>query len=309
MKKTPKIKIVGVGGSGSNTISRMKKFNIKGVELIAINTDIQDLKKAKADIKLRIGKKTTQGLGTGMNPELGKLAAEENKTEIKEVLKGADMIFLASGLGGGTGSGASPVVAEIAKRLGILTVAIITQPFSFEGIYRKRIAENAEKLLKEKVDCLITVENDKLLKNLNAKTSISSAFWLCDDILRQAIEGITDLIFLPGIVNVDFADVKAVLKNSGTAFFGVGYGQGPNRAQEAAKKAINSPLLNVSLNGAKGILFNVSGGKDISLWEIDEIAKIITQEINPKAKLIFGAVQDEKIKPGELKVTVIATGF
>ena len=309
MKSITKIKVVGVGGSGCNAILRMRKAKIKGIELIAINTDDQDLKKTKADFKLRIGKNITQGLGTGMNPEIGRKAAQESRAEIQEILKDSDMIFITCGLGGGTGSGASPIIAEISKNSGALVVAIITKPFSFEGIYRRKITENAERLLKGKVDSLITIENDKLLENLNPEISISAAFWVCDDILRQAVQGITDLIFLPGIINVDFADVHSIMKNSGTALFGLGFAQGENRAVEAAKRAINSPLLNISCKGAKGILFNISGGDDLSLSEIDEVAKLITQEINPQAKVIFGALKDKNLKEGEIKVSVIATGF
>jgi len=309
MKTNIKIKVVGVGGSGSNSIYRMMKCKIKGVELIALNTDAQDLRKTRAHMKLRIGRKITQGLGTGMNPEIGKRAAEEQREEIKEILKGSDMVFVTCGLGGGTGSGASPIVAEISKNLRALTIAVVTEPFSFEGAFRKKIAETSEKLLKEKVDSLITIQNDKLLETLNPKTTVLSAFWLCDDILRQAVQGISDLIYLPGIINVDFADIKAILKNSGSALIGIGRARGEKRTERAARFALNSPLLSLSYKGARGILFNVSGGRDISLSEIDEIAKLITQEINPRAKVIFGAVQDEKIKKGEIKVTVIATGF
>ncbi len=303
-----KIKVVGVGGSGLNAVSRMKKCKIKGVELIVINTDIQDLRKTKADLKLRIGRKLTQGLGTGMNPEIGKRSALENRAEIQEILKDTDMVFIAGGMGGGTCTGAAPVVAQIAKDLGALTIAIVTKPFSFEGLARMRIAERGIRNLKEKVDTLILISNDKLLSVLDPKVSLLNAFWICDDILRQAVKGISDLIMLPGIVNVDFADVKSIMKNSGTALFGTGRARGDKRAEEAAMSAINSPLLDISSRGAKGILFNVSGGKDISLSEIDEISKVICQEVNPEAKVIFGAVQDEKLKKGEIKVTVIATG-
>lgn len=309
MRSNNKIKVVGVGGSGSNAISRMMRCKIQGVELIALNTDAQDLKKTRAHFKLRIGKKITQGLGTGMNPEIGKRAALENKEEISQILKGADMVFITCGMGGGTGSGAVPIIADISKSLGILTVAIVTRPFSFEGVYRKKIAERGIRKLKEKVDTLLTIQNDKLLEILDPKTSVLSAFWLCDDILRQAVSGITDLIFLPGIINVDFADVKAIIKNAGTAIFGIGKAKGEKRAEKATYLALNSPLLDVSPKGAKGVLFNVSGGRDISLNEIEEIGKIISQEINSDAKIIFGAVQDEKLKKGEIKVTVIATGF
>lgn len=304
-----KIKVVGVGGSGCNAVSRMKKCKIKGVELIAINTDAQDLSKAHSDLKLRIGCKATLGLGAGMNPEIGRKSAFENRQEIQNLLRGSDMVFIAFGAGGGTGTGAGPVVAEIAKELGALTLAVVTKPFSFEGQARKKIAENGIKRLKEKVDTLITISNDRLLSALDQNTALLSAFWACDDILRQAVQGVSDLILLPGIVNVDFADVKTIMKNAGTALFGVGRAQGENRAEKAALLAIHSPLLDISIKGAKGILFNVSGGKDISLSEIDQVAKTITQEANPQAKIIFGAIQDENLNEGEIKVTVIATGF
>jgi len=309
MKTTTKIKVVGVGGSGSNTISRMAKCKIKGVELVAINADAQDLKKAKAHFKIRIGKNLTKGLGTGMNPEIGKKSAEEQKEEISKILKGSDMVFVTCGLGGGTGSGAAPIIAEIAKSLGALTIGIVTKPFSFEGLSRMRIAEKGQRLLKKKVDALLAIQNDKLLEILEAKTTVLNAFWLCDDILRQAVQGISDLILLPGIINVDFANVKTIMKDSGSALFGIGRAKGEKRAQRAALAAINSPLLDISPKGARGILFNVSGGKDISLSEIDEISRIFTEEISPEAKIVFGAVYDEKLRKGELKVTIIATGF
>ncbi len=304
-----KIKVIGVGGSGSNAISRMAKCEIKGVELIAINTDAQDLVKARADVKLRIGRKTTQGLGAGMNPEIGRRSALENRQEISEILKGADMVFIACGLGGGTGSGAAPVIAQSSKELGILTLAVVTTPFSFEGQARIKISENGLRRLKENVDTLISISNDKLLSTLSPDTSIINAFWVCDDTLRQAVQGISDLILLPGIINVNFADVETIMKNAGSALFGVGRARGEGRAEKAAMAAINSPLLNISIKGAKGVLFSVSGGKDISLSEIDEVARFITKEVNPEAKIIFGAVQDENLKEGEIKVTVIATGF
>ena len=310
MKKTKtKIKVVGIGGSGCNAISRMMKAKIEGVELIAVNTDLQDLKKTRAHFKIRIGKNLTKGLGTGMNPELGKKAAEEQREEIKEILKDADMVFITYGAGGGTGTGAGPVVAEIAKKQKALTVAVVTRPFSFEGIFRQRIAESGLKKLKEKVDSLILISNDKLFSVLEPDISLVSAFWACDDILRQAVQGISDLILLPGIINVDCADVKSILKNSGTALFGVGFGKGPKRAEMAAFSAISSPLMDISYKGAKGVLFNISGGKDISLSEIDEVAKVLTQQVNPQAKIIFGAVHSEKLTKGQIKVTVIATGF
>ena len=309
MKSLTKIKVVGVGGSGSNAVSRMSKCKIKGIELVAVNTDAQDLTKAKADLKLRIGRKVTQGLGTGMDPEIGRKSALENKQEISDILKGADMIFITYGAGGGTGTGAGPIIAEIAKESGALTLAVVTKPFSFEGQVRQKVAENGIKRLKEKVDTLITISNDKLLSTLAPNTPLLSAFWVCDDILRQAVQGISDLILLPGIINVDFADVRAIMANAGSAIFGVGRAQGEGRAEKAALSAINSPLLELSVKGAKGILFNVSGSRDVSLSEINQVAKTITEEVNPEARVIFGAVQDEKLKKGEIKVTVIATGF
>jgi cell division protein FtsZ len=308
-KSSAKIKVVGVGGSGGNVVSRMAKYNIAGVDLIVINTDDQDLNKSKANFKIRIGKKLTQGLGTGMDPDIGRRSAEEQREDIKEILKDTDMVFIACGLGGGTGTGATPVVAEIAKSLGILTVAVVTKPFSFEGTTRQKIAEAGLKNLKEKVDSLISISNDNLLAVLDPGASINSAFWVCDEILKEAVAGISDLILRPGIINVDFADVKAIMKDSGSALFGVGRSIGEKRAEVAAKAALNSPLLNVSPKGAKGVLFNVSGGKDISLSEVEEIGRILTKEINPEAKVIFGAISDENLKEGEIKVTVIATGF
>ncbi|MDP2910189.1 MAG: cell division protein FtsZ [bacterium] len=303
------IKVVGVGGSGNNAVSRMMKYKIKGVELIAINADAQDLQKARAHRKLRIGRNLTKGLGAGMNPEVGRQAAEEQKEEIEQILRDADMLFIAGGLGGGTCSGASPVVAEIAKNLGALTLAVVTTPFSFEGANRMEIAQNSLKKLKPRVDTLISISNNKLLSILEPQTTVLNAFWFCDDILRQAVQGISDLIVLPGIINIDFADIKAIMKDSGSALFGIGRAKGIERAKEAARKALNSPLLDISSKGAKGVLFNVSGGKDISLSEIDEAAKVITEEVSSEAKVIFGAIQDEKLNKGEIKITVIATGF
>ncbi|MCL0056740.1 cell division protein FtsZ [Dehalococcoidia bacterium] len=303
-----KIKVIGIGGSGSNTISRMKRARIKGVEMIAINTDAQALNKARADLKLRIGKKTTQGLGAGMNPEVGKMSVLENQKELSEILKNAAMIFITGGEGGGTFTGAAPIVAEVAKESGALTIAVTTRPFSFEGQVRAKIAEQGIKELREKVDALIVISNDKLLSVLDSDISLLSAFSACDDILRQAVQGISDLIILPGIINVDFADVRTIMASSGSALFGMGKAQGEDRIEKAALAAINSPLLDTSMKGAKGVLFNISG-EDISLSEIDQAAKVITKEINPAAKVIFGAVQNEKLKKGEIKITVIATGL
>jgi cell division protein FtsZ len=308
-KTNIKIKVVGVGGSGSNAVSRMANCQIKGVEFIVLNTDAQDLARAKADVKLRIGGRTTQGLGAGMNPEKGKKSAIESRGEIMEKIKGAEMVFITYGTGGGTGTGAGPVVAQISRELGILTLAVVTTPFSFEGKARLKIAENGIRRLKENVDTLIVISNNKLLSALDQSISLDNAFLACDDILRQAVQGISDLIMLPGIINVNFADVKSIMTDAGSALFGVGKAQGKARAEKAALSAINSPLLDISIKGAKGILFNVSGGKDISLSEVDEAASVITKEANPEAKIIFGAIQNENLKQGEIKVTVIATGF
>ena len=309
MSSNTKIKVIGAGGSGGNVISRMMKYKIKGVELIAVNTDAQDLQRTRAHSKVRIGRDISRGLGTGMNPEIGRRAAEEQIDEIRETLKDTDMLFIAGGLGGGTCSGASPVIAGLAKKLGILTLAVVTTPFSFEGIHRMEIAQNALRNLKPKVDTLITISNNKLLSILDPEITVLNAFWFCDEILRQAVQGISDLIVLPGIINIDFADVKAIMKGSGSALFGIGKAKGLERAKEAARKALNSVLLDLSCKGAKGVLFNVSGGKDISLSEIDEAAKVITEEVSPEARVIFGAIQNEKLSKGEIKVTVIATGF
>jgi len=309
---SPQIKVIGVGGSGSNTVSRMAKFDIQGVELIAVNTDAQALHFSKANQKILIGKEITKGLGTGMDLNLGKLAAEENKKELSEILIGADMVFVTCGLGGGTGSGAAPVIAEISKNLGILTIAVVTTPFSFEGSERKKIAEQALENFKGKVDSLLVISNDKLLKIIDEKTTVTNAFLICDEVLKEAVQGITDLILVPGIINIDFASVLSIMKNSGHALFGMGKAMGENRAVEAAEKAISSPLLDFSIKGAKGVLFNASG-TDITLSEISEAAKIITKNVDPKAQIIFGAVKPPKgspnLKKGEIKISVIATKF
>ncbi|EKE16172.1 MAG: hypothetical protein ACD_11C00029G0052 [uncultured bacterium] len=304
-----RIKVVGVGGSGNNAISRMIDSKIKGVEFVAINTDAQALHHSKAQEKVHIGKNLTKGLGAGMNPEIGRQAAEENRDEIQEVLKGADMVFVTCGLGGGTGSGAAPVVAETAKELGALTVAVVTKPFSFEGAQRRQIGEEALQNLKDRVDTLITIPNDKLLSIIDRKTTLINAFKIVDDVLRQGVQGISDLITKPGIVNVDFADVRAIMHDSGSALMGIGISSGDNRAAEAAKAAINSPLLELSIDGAKGVLFNISGSSDLTMLEINEAANIITESIDPNAKVIFGAVVDDQVKKGEIHITVVATGF
>ncbi len=304
-----KIKVIGVGGSGGNAISRMMACKIHGVEFVAINTDAQDLHHTKASEKVHIGKNLTKGLGAGMNPEIGRQAAEENRDEIHETIKGADMVFVTCGMGGGTGTGAAPIIAEAAKDAGALTVAVVTKPFSFEGRQRMQLANEGLAQLKDRVDTLITIPNDKLLAIIDKKTSLLNAFAVVDDVLRQAVQGISDLIVTPGIVNVDFADVRAIMQNTGSALMGIGRATGEDRANEAAKAAINSPLLEISIDGAKGVLFNISGGDDMAMTEINEAAKIITESIDPEAKVIFGAVMDENLRKGELKVTVIATGF
>ena len=304
-----RIKVVGVGGSGGKAIQRMMTEKIHGVEFIGINADAQDLHASNAPIKIHIGKNLTKGLGTGMNPEVGRQAAEETRDEIQEAIKGSDMIFITFGLGGGTGTGAGPIVAEVAKNAGILTVGVVTKPFSFEGAQRARIAEEGWNKLKDRVDALITIPNDRLLSIIERKTGLIDAFKIVDDVLRQGVQGISDLITVPGVVNVDFADVQAIMQNAGSALMGIGRATGEDRAVEAAKIAINSPLLEVSIDGAKGVLFNITGGPDLTMSEINDAAKIITESIDPEARVIFGATQDNNLKKGEIKVTVIATGF
>jgi len=304
-----RIKVVGVGGSGGHAISRMIESKLKGVEFVAINTDAQDLHHNKASEKVHIGKNLTKGLGAGMNPDIGRQAAEENRDEIQEMLKGSDMVFVTCGMGGGTGTGAAPIVAETAKELGALTVAVVTKPFSFEGAQRRAIAEEGLENLRERVDTLITIPNDKLLQIIDKKTTLINSFKIVDDVLRQGVQGISDLITKPGVVNVDFADVKAIMMNSGSALMGIGIGTGENRAVDAAKAAISSPLLELSIDGAKGVLFNVSGSTDLTMLEINEAANIITESIDSNAKVIFGAVVDETMKKGEVQITVVATGF
>lgn len=304
-----KIKVVGVGGGGGNAIDRMRRELFKSVDFIAINTDTQDLELCNADTKIHIGKNLTKGLGTGMNPELGRQAAEETKAEIVEAIKGADLVFITAGLGGGTGSGASTVIAEAAKEIGALTIAVVTKPFSFEGAQRARIAQDALMKLKDKVDTLIVVPNDRIFTVIEKDTTLIKAFEIVDDILRYAIQGIAELISMPGIVNVDFADVKAIMENAGTALVGIGIGSGQDRAMSAVTQAVNSPLLEVSIEGAKGVLFGVSGSKDLKMSEINEIAKTISEAVDPSAKIIFGAYHDRNMKNGQIKVTLIATGF
>ncbi len=304
-----KIKVVGVGGAGGNAVSRMIDSKIKGVEFVVINTDAQALHNSKAAEKVHIGKNLTKGLGAGMNPEIGRQAAEENRDEIQEVLKGADMVFVACGLGGGTGSGAAPIVAKTAKELGALTIGIVTKPFTFEGAQRRAIGEEALSNLRDRVDSLITIPNDKLLSIIDKKTSLINAFRIVDDVLRQGVQGISDLITKPGIVNVDFADVRTIMEDSGSALMGIGIASGENRAEEAARAAINSPLLELSIDGAKGVLINISGSADLGMLEINEAANIITESIDPNAKVIFGAVVDDQVHKGDIQITVVATGF
>jgi len=302
------IKVVGVGGSGGNAVNRMILSRLKGIEFVAINTDAQALVHNEAQIKVQIGKETTRGLGSGADVEIGRKAVEEDKEEIYEVLKGADMVFVTYGAGGGTGTGAGPLVASIAKELGALTVGVVTKPFTFEGLRRKKVGDLGIEELKDKVDTLITIPNDRLLQVIDKKTSLQDAFGIVDDVLRQGVQGISDLITLHGIINVDFADVRTIMADAGSALMGIGRGTGDNRAIEAARAAIDSPLLELSIDGAKGILFNITGGPDMGMYEIDEAAKAITEAADPDANIIFGAIVDEAMT-GEVKITVIATGF
>jgi cell division protein FtsZ len=304
-----RIKVVGVGGGGNKAIQRMMASKIHGVEFIAVNLDAQDLNIAEAPTKILIGKNITRGLGAGMNPEIGRQAAEDSMDEINDAIKGSDMVFITAGMGGGTGTGAAPIIAEISRQAGALTVGVVTKPFSFEGAARMRIADEGWNLLRDKVDALITIPNDRLLSIIDRKTPLLEAFAKVDDVLRQGVQGISDLITIPGIINVDFADVKAVMANSGSALMGIGFASGEDRAMEAAKAAISSPLLEVAIDGARGVLFNVSGGTDLAMAEINEAARVITDKIDRDAKVIFGAVHDEKLKKGEIKITVVATGF
>lgn len=305
-----KIKVIGVGGGGGNAVSRMSEdIGIKGIEFIAINTDAQDLDYCKAKKKIYIGKNLTRGLGTGMNPDIGRQAAEENRSEIVEAVKGADLVFITAGEGGGTGSGASPVVAEVAKESGALTVAVVTKPFTFEGSQRSRIAQEAILKLKEKVDTLIVVPNDRIFSIIRKDTPLMKAFEYIDDVLRSAVQGIAELIAMPGIINLDFADVKAIMKDAGPALVSIGVAVGQDRAINAVNQVIKSPLLEVSIEGAKGVLFGVAGNRDLKMNEINEIAKVISGVVDPSAKIIFGAYYDRKLRPGHLKITLIATGF
>jgi cell division protein FtsZ len=304
-----RIRVVGVGGSGGNAVNHMVASKVKGVEFIAVNSDAQDLHHSLAKKKIHVGKNLTRGLGAGGNPDMGRRAAEETREEIANAIKGSDMIFITGGMGGGTGTGAAPVVAKIARESGALTVGVVTKPFLFEGQERMRLALQGIEELKKEVDALITIPNDRLLAIVDRETTIRNAFEQCDNVLKQAVEGISDLITMPGIINVDFADIRSVMENAGSALMGVGVSTGEKRAEEAAKLAINSPLLEVSITGAKGVLFAIAGGDDLAMLEVQDAARVITESIDPHAKVIFGAIKDDKLKKNELKVTVIATGF
>lgn len=304
-----RIKVIGIGGSGKGALNHMINSKLLGVDFITMNTDTQDLHHSLAEKKIHIGKNLTKGLGAGMDPEIGKRSAEETREEIQDVIKGADMIFIAGGMGGGTGTGAAPIVASIAKNEGILTVAVVTKPFFFEGASRMNLAERGLEELEKEVDALIVIPNDRLLSVIDKNTSVKQAFQMCDEVLKQAVEGISDIIRTAGTINLDFADIKRILKDSGTALMGVGRGMGENRAREAATAAVNSPLLDVSIHGAKGVLFAIYGSEDLGMLEVQEAAKIITESVDKDAKIIFGIATDSSLKKDEVKVTVIATGF
>ena len=305
---TATIKVIGVGGAGNNAVNRMIEAEIKGVDFIAVNTDKQALQISKAKTKIQIGEKITRGLGAGANPDIGAQAAEETKSEVAEALRGADMVFVTAGMGGGTGTGAAPVVAAAAKEMGILTIGVVTKPFTFEGKKRLSQAERGIESLKGKVDTLVVIPNDKLLQIVDRKTSIIDAFKMADDVLRQGVQGISDLIAIPGLVNLDFADVKTVMLNQGMAHMGVGRASGENRAEDAAKEAIQSPLLETSIEGAKGVIINITGGDNLGLHEVNTAAELVQRSVDPEANIIFGTVTDESMGD-EIQITVIATGF
>jgi cell division protein FtsZ len=304
-----RIRVVGVGGSGKNALNHMIASKVRGVEFIAVNSDAQDLHRSLAKRKIHIGKNLTRGLGTGMNPELGKRAAEETRQEIQEALSGSDMVFITCGMGGGTGTGAAGIVAKIAKEIGALVIAVVTKPFSFEGAQRRDIAERGLAELKKEVDAFIVIPNDKLLAIVDKDTSAKSAFAMCDEILRQAVEGVSDIITMPGEINTDFNDIKAIMEGAGPALMGIGIAEGDERAKEAATRAVNSPLLDVSISGAKGILFVVAGSDDLGIMEVQEAAKVINESVDKNARVIFGIMRDEKLKKGQIRIIVIATGF
>lgn len=304
-----RIRVVGCGGSGNNAINHMINSKVKGVEFIAVNSDAQDLHRSLAKRKVHIGKNLTRGLGTGMNPELGRRAAEETRQEIMEALQGSDMVFITCGMGGGTGTGSAPAVAKIAKEIGALTIAVVTKPFTFEGAQRKDIADRGLAELKKEVDAYIVIPNDRLLSLVEAQTTAKSAFALVDEILRQAVEGVSDIITTPGEINTDFNDIKAIMEGAGPALMGIGIADGDNRAKDAAAMAVNSPLLDVSITGAKGILFVVAGSDDLGILEVQEAAKVISESVDKDARIIFGIMRDEKLKKGQIRIIVIATGF
>ena len=305
-----RIKVIGIGGSGKGALNHMINSKLEGVEFIAMNTDVQDLHHSLAEKKIHIGKNLTKGLGAGMDPEVGKRSAEETKEEIQEALKNSDMVFVAGGLGGGTCTGAGPVVAKISKEMGALTIGVVTKPFSFEGQQRMRLAEQGLEELSQCVDALVVIPNDKLMAAITKETTAKDAFAMSDEVLKQAVEGISELITTPGAIgNIDFADIRTVLDNSGSALMGIGTASGEKRAEEAAKAAISSPLLDVSINGAKGVLFSIAGNDDLTMFEIQEAAKIITDSVDPNAKIIFGTVKDDKLKKNEIRITVIAANF
>ena len=303
-----RIKVVGVGGGGSNAVNRMIRSKLRGVEFIAINTDLQALAKSEAEIKVNIGKKLTRGLGAGGDPTIGREAAEESQQELTELLRGADMVFLTAGMGGGTGTGAAPVIAEVARNNGALTIGVVTKPFTFEGTRRRQLAEEGVARLREKVDSLITIPNQRLLDVTDKKVPFTEALKIADDVLRQGVQGISDLIVMPGLINLDFADVKAVMSGQGASLMGIGFGSGDQRASDAARDAVASPLLETSIDGARGILLNVTGGPDMTLHEVNEAAEIVRASADRDANIIFGTVIDEKMV-GEIKITVVATGF
>ena len=308
MDGTATIKVIGVGGAGNNAVNRMLDQGIKSVDFIAVNTDRQALQKSKASTKIQIGEKITRGLGAGANPDVGAQSAEESKTELSEVLRGADMVFVTCGMGGGTGTGAAPIVAGLAKEMGILTIGVVTKPFTFEGKKRLAQAERGIESLKSKVDTLIVIPNDKLLQIIDRKTSIIEAFKMADDVLRQGVQGISDLITVTGTVNLDFADVKTIMLNTGMAHMGTGRASGENKAEDAAKEAIQSPLLETSIEGARGVIINITGGEDLGLQEVNTAAELIQRSVDPEANIIFGTVIDPEMQD-EIKITVIATGF
>ncbi len=304
-----RIRVVGVGGSGNNAVNHMINSKVRGVEFLAVNSDAQDLHRSLAKRKIHIGKNLTRGLGTGMNPELGKRAAEETRQQIHEALQGSDMVFITCGMGGGTGTGASAVIAKIAKEVGALTIAIVTKPFGFEGAQRKDIAERGLAELKKEVDAFIVIPNDKLLSLVEKTVSLKNAFALCDEVLREAVEGVSDIIRTPGTINTDFNDIKAIMEGAGPALMGIGIAEGDDRAKEAAKQAVNSPLLDISISGAKGVLWVVAHSDDLGLMEVHEASQIISESVDKSAKIIWGVMKDEKLKKGQVRIIVIATGF